>query len=263
MDTALFKLLDDGQPITALGFEFHMDPADTVERKKLSRYGGDETALHDELLHELQIGDCFIDIGAHYGYYTLPAAEKVGPQGKVFAVEADPRNASYLERSVAANGLENVKIVTLALSNSSGPAWLYQTGHRGEVSLRDLFGTRQRIKVQTRRASEVLPREQGCVLKLDVEGAEPLVLEGAQEWLKEFRPRCISVEVNTSALKAFGFQASDILDPLVELGYALYRVDEDKGTIAEEGPEEIMSFAENYYREINVVAREEEVGSAR
>jgi hypothetical protein len=72
----------------------------------------------------LQAGMTFIDIGAHAGLYACLAARLVGERGRVVAFEPESLNCHLLRRSLAANGLGNVRVERLAVSDRSGKAWL-------------------------------------------------------------------------------------------------------------------------------------------
>src|ERR1039458_761748 len=65
-------------------------------------------------------GGTVLDLGANVGFYTLLAAELVGPSGHVHAFEPVPRNLQYIRRHIALNGLTNVSVVEAAVSNASG-----------------------------------------------------------------------------------------------------------------------------------------------
>ncbi|TAJ32208.1 MAG: FkbM family methyltransferase, partial [Reyranella sp.] len=68
----------------------------------------------------LKPGMTFIDVGANDGYYTLFAARRVGPAGKVVAVEPSSRERAHLQRNLGRNGLENVHVVAAALGAEPG-----------------------------------------------------------------------------------------------------------------------------------------------
>lgn len=68
----------------------------------------------------LQIGDTFVDVGAHIGLFTLIAAHKVGPAGKVIAFEPCKTSFEVLKANIALNELSNVKCENMALSNRQG-----------------------------------------------------------------------------------------------------------------------------------------------
>ncbi|MGA1517708.1 MAG: FkbM family methyltransferase, partial [Phycisphaerales bacterium] len=69
-------------------------------------------------------GGTAIDVGANYGCYTLSLAKRCGPTGRVIAFEPGSAVAAFLDRSVEANGFEQVRIVQAAVSDRSGTGWL-------------------------------------------------------------------------------------------------------------------------------------------
>ncbi len=65
-------------------------------------------------------GDCFVDVGANIGLYTLPLAQRAGPSGKVVAIDANPLMARRLAWNAAASGLANIDVVNCAVSDREG-----------------------------------------------------------------------------------------------------------------------------------------------
>jgi FkbM family methyltransferase len=160
------------------GGEFHM---------ALGTYERGEIAY---VLQRLEAGDVFVDIGAHIGYFTLPVARRVGPAGRVIAVEPSPASAEILNRNVVLNDLHWVDFYQVALSDEDGEAELSVS--KDSVmwnSLRPegiLGAISETIPVKTRSLTSLL-NEAGTSrvagLKLDVEGLEIEVLQGAEEVL--------------------------------------------------------------------------------
>ena len=160
------------------GGEFHM---------ALGTYERDELAF---TLGRLRPGDTFVDIGAHIGYFALPAARRVGPRGRVIAVEPVASSAALLRRNVALNRFEHVEVVEAAASDRDGRAELRIAADSAMwATLRsDTFDhVAATVSVPTRSLDSVLA-ERGwptvAGIKLDVEGAESDVLRGADEALR-------------------------------------------------------------------------------
>ena len=78
----------------------------------------------------LQVGDTFVDAGAHIGLFTLIAAHKVGPAGKVIAFEPCATSFEVLRANIALNDLGNVQCEDMALSDCEGTALFHS--HLGE-----------------------------------------------------------------------------------------------------------------------------------
>ncbi len=154
-------------------------------------------------------GQVALDIGANIGFFAVNMAALVGPTGAVYAFEPFQQNSDLLERSIAENRLE--KIVFLeraAVSHSSGSAKL--AFKRLERRARNsggafLLGEGQEIgdgievkQVATIALDEYVLRRPVSFIKIDVEGAEPLALRGAERLLQTDRP-VILAEINPSA----------------------------------------------------------------
>src|SRR5882762_8210273 len=67
-------------------------------------------------------GDLFVDVGANIGFYTIWAALRVGPEGRVFSFEPNPLATAFLERNIELNELRNVNLYHVALGGSDGMA---------------------------------------------------------------------------------------------------------------------------------------------
>lgn len=124
----------------------------------------------------LQPGDTMWDIGAHKGYITLAAAQRVGPSGRVYSFEPAPPNLRFLERHIAWNHLDNVEIKPYAVSATDG------TGRFGGRGSSVTFKLGQgKFDVEVRSIASLIKEglKSPTVIKIDVEGNESEVLRGA------------------------------------------------------------------------------------
>lgn len=131
----------------------------------------------------------FIDVGANIGMYSVPAARG---STKVIAFEPDPSNFRMLNLNVQANGCEDVTLHNVALSSKSGtlafelsPANMGDHRIRQPTSAPALQGEESRtvVSVPARRLDDMVDiaaLEVPVVIKMDVQGAEPLVIEGGR-----------------------------------------------------------------------------------
>jgi FkbM family methyltransferase len=147
-------------------------------------------------------GDIVFDIGAHIGRYTLMAAKHAS---KVIAVEPEPSNYSLLKANIDLNGFSNVLVLPLALSSSRATQRFYLAtqGDTARSSLEQEWSTK-RGRQQNQKAIEVesetldnlvadLNLTVIDLLKIDVEGHEVSVLEGASEALNKTRKIILEV----------------------------------------------------------------------
>lgn len=163
----------------------------------LSRYayyfGHWEPEVSRLIKKRLGPGDTFVDVGANLGWYTILAADAVGPTGRVVAIEASPANFLWLEENVSGNQLENVRLVNEAVWSSHSLLHLFQgpPQHSGISTVMPSFAGRHQGyenagQVRARPLPELLtPHEIASlrVLKIDVEGAEGEVLLGLEPML--------------------------------------------------------------------------------
>ena len=97
------------------------------------------TSREDDIIEKFQPrdGDIVVDVGAHYGRYTLIAAERVGPTGKIIAIEADPNNFDMLKNNFKLNKLskENVIPLNYAASSSKSKVKLYTPEQESDYTI--------------------------------------------------------------------------------------------------------------------------------
>jgi FkbM family methyltransferase len=168
----------------------------------------------------LRPGDTFIDGGANIGYFTLLAAKAVGPRGGVHAFEPQPENRRRLADHAAANGLADIiTIHPVALSDKPGAVELHTyanpAANHGQSTMFILPGTETRsVRVETVRLDDYLPDAAPRLIKLDIEGAEPLAISGMVQMLRRHRPAVI-VELNAATLGRAGFSVREPVDRLL------------------------------------------------
>lgn len=100
------------------GFEMLINPTEWLDQRML--FGVYEPWLLVFIQSVLQPGEIAVDIGTHKGYFTLHMAKQVGPAGKVFAFDPDPRVYDSLQRNCSRNGFPWVKCFHLALGEREG-----------------------------------------------------------------------------------------------------------------------------------------------
>jgi FkbM family methyltransferase len=165
-----------------------------------------EIALSRYIVNNLREGDAFLDIGAHFGYYTLLAEKITGPSGKVISVEASPETFKVLRLNT--NGISNIQASNLALSESQNgtvtfcvfPVYYSElnTLNPLQYSSSSWFGQvkSKMVEVATTTISSILDQHNvhPRIIKIDVEGAEDRVLKGAEKKLLELEGTSVIVE---------------------------------------------------------------------
>jgi FkbM family methyltransferase len=161
-----------------------------------------EVARLRALANAVSLGTVVYDVGANVGIYSLLASLRAGPSGKVYAFEPLERNLVYLRRHLALNNVENCVILETAVSNREGTrpfsaaSWSSSMAH---------LSTDGEKLVPSTTLDTCIYGDRGLrppdIIKIDVEGAEIEVLEGASRVLTEFHP-AIFLEIHGTQLHA-------------------------------------------------------------
>jgi FkbM family methyltransferase len=230
---------------TREGFRIHVDPTDYAVGHTVARTGCYEPEVSATLRAVLAEGATFVDIGANIGWFSLLGASLVGPAGKVVAIEPNPRNVALLRQSAQDNGFGNIEVLAVALSEHPGAAALETDGSNGRIIPVDgppAAPVEAEFVVASYPLDDLLASTgigRVDVIKIDVEGAEPLVLRGGTATITSSRPVLIS-EFFPLALDSSPWgSAPGYLSTLRALGYRL-------SVIGHEGDRddlEIMSLA--------------------
>lgn len=158
-----------------------------------------EIKLARWMINNIHQGDRVIDIGAHYGYFSLLGAVLTGATGKILAIEASPSTYPVLQENIASH--PQIESFQLALSNAKGYIHFYQfptlyseyNGLDIEAHRNSSWFKRfppQVVEVKTTTLDRVVNYTQWGpqFIKMDVEGAEELVVLGGQETIARFKP---------------------------------------------------------------------------
>ena len=152
----------------------------------------------------LRSGDFFIDVGSNEGYFSILAARTIGPHGRVLAIEPQSRLRDVLERNMAANSLANIDLLSVAVAEKEGKTLLYlrpSTNTGASSFIRHWrFGNRAE-EVQTTTLDRLLSERNVPsvrLMKVDCEGAESLVIAGAQRSLAAQAIQFLTVEYHTA-----------------------------------------------------------------
>lgn len=170
---------------------FFVDAVDDMIKDGIRKGLGYEEHVQQLIYTHGRPGSTMLDIGAHIGSHTLSMAKVAGPQGRVVAFEPQPKIFRELVWNVAANGFSNVDFYWAALGDHRGEIELspLNQGNEGGTSLAG--GTGQYVQLMT---VDSLGLKDLSLVKIDVEGMEDQVLEGAKETLLANRP-AILIEI--------------------------------------------------------------------
>jgi FkbM family methyltransferase len=217
------------------GAAYHCDLRDAVSREVCfaGKYEPQETAIVQSILRQ---GMTFVDVGANWGYFTLLAAHLVGPTGRILSLEPDPRLFSLLREAAERNRLHQVTalqvaaahtVATLKLagfdetSGNFGVSHLLpngaNAGHCYDVSAEPLDAILQQRGLHT-----------ADLMKIDIEGAEDMALQGLQDSLNNGKVKRVLLELHPVQLAQQGSSPEAVAGRLERAGYRGYRVDHSK-----------------------------------
>jgi FkbM family methyltransferase len=198
-----------------------------VSHKCIAVCGFYGLALSREIKRLADSGGLMVDVGANIGYYSILWAA-ARPENRVVAFEASPRALSFLERNVTGNSLSShIDIQKTAVSATSGksPFWPGPEDQTGWGGL-SLVAEEGSIEVSAISLDDFFRDEPQHidVLKIDVEGADFLVLKGAAGLLKSRRIRNVFFEENSVRSQKLGIKSGAARDLLGALGYRVRKV---------------------------------------
>jgi FkbM family methyltransferase len=173
----------------------------------------------------LRPGDTFVDVGSHIGFFSLIASSLVGCTGKVYAFEAD----SALFEKLRANASEYPWLVPSlrAVWSGSGTVSFSNPQQAGETGWGKLACIRNEGNIASVEAVSLDEWHESVgfppirVIKVDAEGSEPMILEGARRIIKSTRPFLI-IELNDQLLREVGQSKEILADTLRGQGYRIF-----------------------------------------
>ena len=191
--------------------------------RALIAFGYAEPTITALMLHVLTAGQCFVDVGTHFGYEALLASKLVGSTGKVLAFEPHPKTAQVAKRNLTP--YPQAELHQMALSSSSGSSYLQELGDAQSAfaSLVKTPKNEQSIEIKTMTLDEALKSTSLSIhlLKIDVEGHERCVLEGAKETISKDLP-IIVLESDMPKDGKSSKRTFELADCLNKYGYAPY-----------------------------------------
>jgi FkbM family methyltransferase len=216
------------------GHKMYIDPLDMAIPRQMMMYGHYEK-YETELFKKLvKRGDVVVDIGAHIGHYTLIAADLVGEDGKVFAFEPAPDNYAFLVKNVGVNRYNNVVTVQKAVSNRCGTTkLLLNLRDTGQHAIHNGCEDRNSLVIETVTLDGFFEDKEKRIdiIKMDVEGAEMLVLQGMSELLKRNSDLKIFTEFSATMLRRANSSPEEYLRQLISYGFKLFYINEKNETV--------------------------------
>ena len=177
-----------------------------------------EPETFEFLRENVKPGATVLDLGAHMGLFSVVMSQLVGKQGRVYSFEPTPSTRSVLKEVVKINGCShNVQVRSEAVSREKGTFFFYDTGDlvSNANSLVQTARSAGKIEVNAISLDEFAAEQKEKIncLKIDVEGAELDLLEGAKKVFTEMRPVAL-LSLHPASIKANNQSLESIWDIL-------------------------------------------------
>lgn len=178
-----------------------------------------EPDLWLRILSAVQPGDVFLDVGAYVGLYAIAAAKRIGRTGHVYAFEPDPENFNMLCRQISLNGLHGLVEARQAAVGDDDGTVSFASGRSVESHI--VSKGEDGVPVQACRLDSVCPDFKVNIIKIDVEGFEEKVLQGAERLLsdEQRKPRVMFIEVHPYNWHLCGTTSDSLINRLTKSGY--------------------------------------------
>jgi FkbM family methyltransferase len=208
------------------GQTFHAPSLDRLLAVYFWKYGVLEAYELEVIGSILKPGMTVIDVGANIGFHTLHFARSVGPTGQVHAFEPEPANFEALTRNIAASGFRHVTPHRAAVAAGSGAAAMHVSAvHRGDHSLLPIESGRATITVETTSLDAMFLAAGRPVdfVKIDVQGAEVLVLDGMWGLFEAWPQMVVAIEFSPELMARSGQPVEPFFDRLAGLAGPAHR----------------------------------------
>ena len=188
-----------------------------------------ESKITKEIVNALNGDSVFYDVGSNIGYYTIFASE-VCSKGEVHAFEIDPHfiqltrmslKANHTTATLNNNAVSNKTVDTVSYSGEFGKTSIDSTTTTGSQAV-------DTITIDDYAANNPYPD----VMKIDVEGFERHVLEGAEQVLEEGYPKTMFLEIHPPKIKNYGGQIQDVLNLIESYGYSYIPIENHRNGTA-------------------------------
>lgn len=212
-------------------------------------YEAYETSI---ILNNIKKGDIVVDIGANIGFHTILFANKVGPQGKVYAFEPDPVSYEILLKNINANNFKNVIAKPFAISDKKAKLILYKSENNyGDNRVYDSDLPTTKIKVQADSLDNLFSTiikegERVSLLKIDTQGFEPFVIQGAKKLIKKYKP-ILFFEYWPYGYHSSKSNGTEMLNYLKKIYKDLYLIDDNNEEIKKVN----IKFINKYCEQLN------------
>lgn len=220
---------------TIYGTKMYLDPNDAILSKDLNSNLIWEKEESEFFRNNIKEGMNVLDIGANIGYFSLLFSKWVGEKGKVFSFEPDPFNFNLLSKNIHANRAGNIFSFQKAISNHNGSVSLFLSEkNKGDHRIFDFHvfeddNNRKSVNVECAKLDSILPADEKIdFIKMDVQGAEYLALEGMSDTIARNPNIQLLTEFWPYAIEESGHSPKEFIEKLRQFGFEIFVFDNNK-----------------------------------
>jgi FkbM family methyltransferase len=216
------------------GFLLAVDTADTSVSCPLAK-GDYEPHLRTFYQNRLKPGMTVVDVGANIGLYTMLAAQLVGSSGRVISFEPNSENCRLILLSINKNRFNNVTLFPLALSDQAGYTFFTTALGSNGILLptnESVLNDSSCIVISTIKMEDFISQKVDFI-KVDVEGAEGLVIKGCRKLIEKHRP-VVTSEFSMEMLPRISkMSGHEYLTYFKVNNYDIFMIDRNTGDLIE------------------------------
>ncbi|VAW42977.1 hypothetical protein MNBD_CHLOROFLEXI01-4752 [hydrothermal vent metagenome] len=208
-------------------FKLFVRKNDYATGSSIAQHKSYEPLVAEQIKQRLSLGDTFIDIGANIGYHAMLAASIVGKNGQIIAFEPLPSNCELLALSISENKFEQVTVHPYAVGEKEDILTLMVEGTYSNAHLKTseegtIYHTDE-VSVRVVTLDTFLTNlERVDMVKIDIEGVEPLAWRGMENLLRTFRPLVLTEFFPAYIKRASQIEPETYLEMMEQQGYDLF-----------------------------------------
>lgn len=200
-----------------------------VTPRYISQYENNEyESFSSEIINNyLKDESTFVDVGAHYGYYSI-LASKAKKNVEIISIEPVEENFQILRKNLKLNNIINNHAYNVALSDKNSVKKFNVTEASDSSGFYDhsLTKSKKKIDIETRTLDSLLLNRKIDFIKIDVEGHEVPVLSGMKATIINNKNLKMLIEFNPKAQENAGLKPDDLINIIEKLGFEVYLLDE-------------------------------------
>ena len=235
---SILRLLKQKTVITE-GSKMILDSQDTLLLSIYPNFEPGETAV---IKKYLKSGMISVDAGANIGYFTLLMARLVGPSGQVHAFEPGKENVALLKKNVKLNSYDSVTVNNSAVSSKSGSLIFYlsDTNPQDHRIIKDTSEDRKSYSVKAITLDNYFGSKKVDFIKMDIQGAELLALEGSHKILSKYHPILV-IEYWPYGILQAGRKPEELFSILEKYHYSLKLINQKNGSLTKIDKKKLLS----------------------